>query len=223
MLFLLFGSSAAGKTVALAELRGRIANLAIHDFDEIGIPPGADTAWRHRANEEWIGRAPDWQGEGYDVLLAGQTPFGELLATPSAKRLEAISACLLDCEDETRVARLRARGPDRRARTAGDFQHYLRWAAWMRGHGSDPSWRTDVIQHESTLGEMCWSRWSQWRAGDPRWRVRVIDTSSLGVEEVARELVEWIDEERELFRSGAHPLASPTAYDEGEERPFGSS
>jgi hypothetical protein len=216
VLFLLFGSSAAGKTSALDALRGRVASLAVHDFDEIGVPSNADTAWRHRADEQWIGRALDYQAEGVDLLLSGQTPFGELLAAPSAERLKAISACLLDCDDETRAARLRARGPEWFARVAGDLQDHLSWAAWMRRHAADPSWRTDVIRDAVTADEMHWSRWSSWRAGDPRWRVRVIDTSTRSVEEVAGELAAWIDEERALFRSGAHPLADATAY---EERP----
>jgi hypothetical protein len=80
VLFLPFGSGAAGKTFALAALQGRVPDLAIHDFDEIGVPAGADTAWRHRAIEQWVRRALEYQAEGTDVLLAGQTPFGELLA-----------------------------------------------------------------------------------------------------------------------------------------------
>lgn len=207
MLFLLFGSSAAGKTSALGPLRGRVANLAVHDFDEIRIPPGADTAWRHRANEEWLRRALDYQAEGTDLLLAGQTPFGELLAAPSASRLDAISGCLIDCDDATRMARLRARGPEWLERTGGELQDYLNWAAWMREHAADPSARAEVIRHESTANEMSWRRWSDWHAGDPRWRVRVIDTSALPVEGVAAELVEWIREERALLRSGEHPLS----------------
>lgn len=207
MLFLLFGSSCAGKTFALRELRGRVGGLAIHDFDEIGVPAGADTGWRHRANERWLRRALDHQAEGVDVLLAGQTPLGELLATPSASRLKAVSACLIDCDDETRLARLRARGPEWLERTGGHVQAYLDWAAWMREHAADPTSRAEVIRDETTLHEMCWSRWSSWRADDPRWRVRVIDTSVLPVEDVARDLVDWIAEERELFRSGAHPLS----------------
>lgn len=216
MLFLLFGSSAAGKTFVLDALRGRIGDLAVHDFDEIDVPPDADTAWRHRANEQWVLWALDYQREGTDLLLAGQTPFGELLAAPSASRLEAISACLVDCDDETRIARLRARGPEWFARTGGDLQDYLNWAAWMRHHAADPSWQTEVIRHEATLDEMRWSRWAGWRAGDPRWRVRVIDTSALPVEEVAGELAEWINDERALLRSGAHPLGDAAAYDQSE-------
>ena len=217
MLFLLFGSSAAGKTFAIDELRGRVAHLAVHDFDEIGVPPGPDTAWRHRANEHWVRRALGYQEEGADLLLAGQTPFGELLAAPSAPRLEAISACLIDCADETRVARLQARGPEWFARTAGDLEDYLSWAAWMREHAADPSWRPDVIRHEATEDEMRWSRWSGWTAADPRWRVRTIDTSAQPVEQVAAALVEWIEEERELVRSGTHPLTGRAAYDQDEE------
>jgi hypothetical protein len=216
--FLLFGSSAAGKTFAIDRLRARrVTHLAVHDFDEIGVPPGADTAWRHRANEQWVRQALVYQDEGSDLLLAGQTPFGELLATPSAPRLEAISACLLDCDDQTLLARLRARGPEWLARTAGELQDYLAWAAWMREHAADPSWRPEVIRHEATEDEMRWSRWSGWTAADPRWRVRVIDTSARPVEQVAARLVEWVEEVRALVRSGSHPLAGGAAYDQDDE------
>lgn len=206
MLFLLFGSSAAGKTVTLDALRGRVADLAIHDFDEIVVPAGADTAWRHRANEEWLRRALEYQEEGTDMLLAGQTPFGEVLAAPSASQQAAISACLIDCDDETRSARIQARGPEWCARTGGKLQDYLNWAAWMRAHASYPSWRIDVIRHEGSESEMHWSRWAEWAAGDPRWHVRVIDTSAMPAEEVTTNLIEWINEERALLREGKHPL-----------------
>jgi hypothetical protein len=207
MLFLLFGSSAAGKTFAVNALCHHVDDLAIHDFDEIGVPPGANTAWRQRANEQWIRRALEYQADGVDLLLAGQTPYGELLAAPSATSLEAISACLIDCDDDTRVERLQARGSEWFARSGGELQDYLNWAAWMRGHAADPSWQTDVIQIDAAGTEMHWSRWIDWRAGDPRWRVRVIDTSAVPVEEVAVRLIEWIEDEKAVLRLGAHPLA----------------
>lgn len=206
MFFLLFGSSGSGKTLVLDALRSRVDRLAIHDFDEVGVPPGADLAWRHRATEQWVRRAIECQAGRTDLLLAAQTPLGELLAVPSASRLEAISACLLDCDDATRAARLRARGPEWLSRTGGTLRDYLNWAGWMRDHAAEPTSRVEVIRCEAAWKEMCWSRWSGWRAGDRRWRVRVIDTSAASVEEVTDELVEWIDEERALFRSGAHPL-----------------
>lgn len=204
MLFLVFGSSAAGKTFALNAVRGRIGDLAIHDFDEIGVPSHADMTWRQRSNEVWIARAIEYQVRGVDLLLAGQTPIGELLASPSASSLEAISACLIDCDDETRVARLYGRGPQSE-RSGGDLDAYLAWAEWMRRHADDPRWRPDVIR-EGAAEDLHWGRWSDWRRGDPRWRVHVVDTTTHPVEDVAMRLCAWIDEERALVRSGTHPL-----------------
>lgn len=207
MLFLLFGSAGAGKTAALEALRRRaLPGLAIHDFDEIGVPPRADLAWRQRGNEHWVRRALEYQRERVDLLLAGQTPLGELLATPSAQRLEAISACLLDCDDATRLARLRPRGRGWIARGGGRLRDYFNWAEWMRRHAADPTWRTAVIRQPETGIEMHWERWIGWSAGDPRWRVRVLDTTGLGIEQAADELVDWIAAERELAKSGEHPL-----------------
>jgi hypothetical protein len=211
VLFLLFGSSAAGKTVTLNALRGQVTDLAIHDFDEIDVPADADTAWRHRATEEWVQRALAYQANGTDLLLAGQTPIGELLAAPSASQLNAISACLLDCDDETRLARLHARGPEWLARVPGDLEGYLNWADWMRRHAADPQWMKHVIQVPGSEDEMRWSRWDDWRAGDPRWRVRVVDTSTAAVEEIAADVARWVDEERASFHAGTHPLPGPAS------------
>jgi hypothetical protein len=214
VLFLVFGSSAGGKTTALNALRKRMPDFAIHDFDEVGVPPGPDTAWRHRANEQWVQRALEYQAEGTDLLLAGQTPYGELLAAPSAPLLDGISGCLVDCSDEIRAARLEGRGATWFPRSAGALQseftwpewiqRHLDWAAWMRAHAADPTWRTSVIKDDETAGEMHWSRWGDWRPGDPRWRVRVIDTSDSSPEEVADELLEWVAEER---NAKMHPPA----------------
>jgi hypothetical protein len=206
VLLLIFGSSAAGKTCALEEVRRRrTPDLAIHDFDEVGVPSRADRTWRQHANEVWIGRALHYQSQGLDLLLAAQTPFGELLASPSALLLEAISACLIDCDDTTRAARLRARGSKWFERSGGDLQAYLGWADWMRRHAEDPMWRPDVIR-DGAAEELHWERWSDWQRGDPRWRVWVIDSATLPVERVPDQLSAWIAEERALVLSGAHPL-----------------
>ncbi len=206
MLFLVSGSSGAGKTTALNTLRGRLSGLAMHDFDEIEIPPEVDTAWRQQANEVWVRRGLEYEAEGSDLLLAGQTPFGELLATPSAPKLQAISACLLDCDAPTQIQRLAPRGQDWLTDSGGELQDFLNWAAWHRRHAIDPSWMLHVIRQPSSPPDLQWKRWTDWHAGDPRWRVRVIDTSPLSIDGVGDELAAWIEEERALFHRGAHPL-----------------
>jgi hypothetical protein len=205
VLFLIFGSSCSGKTTLLDALRMRRPELEIHDFDEIGVPTGADTAWRHRANEEWVRLALREQAEGRDFVLAGQTPLGELLAAPSAAKLDAISGCLLDCDDTDRLARMRGRGDDWAARFGDTLDDFVHWGAWLRGHARDPRFRPFVIKEQCDPG-MQWERWSEWRANDPRWRVRIVDTSGATVDAVADELERWLEEERELAREGRHPL-----------------
>jgi hypothetical protein len=213
VLFLLFGSSGAGKSAALDALRRGDPGLAVHDFDEIGVPAGADTAWRQEANEEWLRRALAYQEEGIDLLLAGQTPLGELLAGRSAPRLDAVSACLLDCDDETRAARLQSRGAEWLDGSDGTLQDVLNWGAWLRGHAADPEHRPEVIRGAPTDADMRWSRWAGWKRGDPRWRVRVVDTSALAIDDLAAELRAWIESERTLYRSGGHPLTGAALAD----------
>jgi hypothetical protein len=187
MLFLLFGSSASGKTTLVRRVAGRVDRVVGHDFDEIGVPAGADTAWRHRANAVWVERALEHQAQGVDLLLAGQTPLGELLASPRASELEAISGCLVDCDDDTRTARLQARGMP--------VDHYLPWAEWMRNHARDPQWMQHVIRIPETEGEMCWGRRIVWR-------VHTIDTSKLDRDAAAAELARWLESERASHARG---------------------
>src|SRR5262249_49539600 len=145
VLFLIFGSSCSGKTTVLDAIRERgLPRLEVHDFDEIGVPRDADGKWRQGANEIWVTRALAWQAAGLDLLLAGQTPLGELLATPSAVGIDAISACLLDCDDEARLARLAARPADWMTSDPKLWPHLLNWARWMREHAADPESRAAV-------------------------------------------------------------------------------
>jgi hypothetical protein len=185
MLFVVFGSSAAGKTTVLNELRGTVERLAVHDFDEIGVPADADTVWRHRANEVWVKRALELQADGIDLLLAGQSPLGELLASPSAGRLDGIEGLLLDVDDATRVSRLAARGDE----WVGRSERYLSWAAWMRAHAADRSHMEHVVRIAETERELVWDR-------PHDWQIEVLDTTHLSVEDVRDRLVEWVSRSR---------------------------
>jgi len=129
VLFVLTGSSAAGKTAVLSGLVAGVADLEPHDFDELGVPRGASRRWRQEATEEWTRRIIASPAAGRDTLIAGQSPIGEWLAVPSASALEGIAVCLLDVSDQIRVERLRRRSgaiaPD-----PVQFGHLLAWASW---------------------------------------------------------------------------------------------
>ncbi|MEV4348424.1 hypothetical protein AB0J83_28555 [Actinoplanes sp. NPDC049596] len=162
-----------------------------HDFDEVGVPAGADTAWRQRSTEEWIRRVLRYQEAGLDVLLTGQSPLGEVLACPSAVELNGIAACLLDVDDEVRWRRLAERDGgrwDERARRA-----FLGWGRWHRGHAADPRHAPEAITEGGWEG----MRWERRRDWDRHWPVRVIDTTGRTVEQTTADLVTWVNETRE--------------------------
>jgi energy-coupling factor transporter ATP-binding protein EcfA2 len=187
MLFLITGASGSGKTACLPALRALMPHVALHDFDERGVPLHADKAWRHRQAEAWIGVALGYQAAGQDMVLSGQVVPGEVLACPSAPRLAGLAACLLDCHDVRRVDRLRARPGGAEWAT----QDMLCWAAWQRMHAVDPRWRPDVIR-DGAWPEMRWERWADWARGDPRWQTWVLDTTDLRLDEVAARLAAWM-------------------------------
>jgi hypothetical protein len=194
MLLLLFGASAAGKTTVTSRLRGRLDGVSVHDFDEIGVPAQPTRRWRHDANERWLLRALEAERRDTDLLVAGQTPLGELLAAPSASRVR-VRGCLLDCDDDTRRARLSERGSGWLRHAGGTLADHLAWGAWMRAHAADPLDRLDVIRGEEGLE---WD-WLEQRDLREWWPVPVIpSTQPTGL--VEERVAEWVAHERALDR-----------------------
>ncbi len=165
----------------------------MHDFDEIGVPSGADTVWRQRSLEQWVLRAVDYQRDGLDMLLLGQSPLGEVLASPSAVELDGIAACVLDVGPDERWRRLEERDPGKWSDQAK--RAFVEWARWHRGHAADPRHRPSVIT-DGAWAPMRWERWAEWSAGDRRWVVPVFDTTDVPVEQSAAALRAWVDDAR---------------------------
>jgi hypothetical protein len=204
MLLTIAGSSCSGKTTA-ARACAEIERLVVHDFDEICVPVGADTTWRQLSTEQWIRRVLRYQAEGLDVLLTGQSPLGEVLASPSATELNGIAACLLDVDDRVRWHRLDNRDPGKW--DADAKRSFIGWARWHRGHAVDPHHQPEVIT-AAGWESMQWSRWSTWPTTDRRWTVRIIDTTERSVEQTAADMAQWIADARVDFASGQLSLAA---------------
>lgn len=188
VLFTIAGSSCSGKTTA-ARACASLGGLVVHDFDEIGVPSTADVGWRQRSLDRWLRRVLSYQNEGVDVMLLGQSPLGEVLASPSATHLDGVAACLLDVADDERLRRLEHRD---RGKWQGDAQRaFVDWARWHRGHATDPRYQQQVIT-SGGWPEMAWERWKDWTRDDPRWAVTVVDTTGRTVEESSTELQRWV-------------------------------
>lgn len=203
MLLVVAGSSCSGKTTAVRACT-EMAKLVVHDFDEIGVPSGADTEWRQRGMEHWIRRVLRYQAGGLDVVLTGQSPLGEVLASPSATRLNGIAVCLVDVDDAVRRQRLGKRDPGKWTHQATEA--FIWWARWHRAHAGDPRYRPEAIT-AAGWERMRWSRWNDWASADPRWTVRVIDTTGRTVEQSAANIAQWISEARSDLASGRLELA----------------
>jgi hypothetical protein len=191
MLLMLTGSSCSGKTTLAFAVAagGRVPMLAVHDFDEVGVPANPERGWRNRMTEFWVRRALAYQADGVDLLLTGQSPLGELLAAPSAPALNGIAVCLVDVEDEVRRARLTERDAGRWSPKAVDA--FLGWAAWHRGHAVDPRHLPEALT-EGSWPDMAWHRWSTWTADDRRWHTDLLDTTVDPLAHCVARTEQWI-------------------------------
>lgn len=199
-MFFISGASGSGKTSLLPLLRNLLPDIDVEEFDSVGVPPDADTAWRQRTTEAWIQKAVSREASGREMLLVGHVQYGEVLACLTASRLSSISMCLLDCADPVRIARIRARDGHSRWAT----MEMLSWASFQRMHAVDPQWYPDVLQKHGAAG-MQWQRWSDWQQGDSRWQVSVIDTSTQTLAESAQCVAEWV-RENQSERTAKNPV-----------------
>ena len=201
MFLLITGASGTGKssarTAIAAELEPEVVCVELGNV--VPIPAWPTLAWRQESTEAVVRLALEHQAEGRHLLLSGDPVApGEVLAAPSADRLDGIRACLLHADPEAQEARLRSRGDP-----TALFPDHVAFAAWMRGHAADPSHVPEVL---TTGGwdQMRWERWTDGRAGDPGWKVTTIDTSPLDLDEVAAEVLAWA---RASLRGETPPLA----------------
>jgi hypothetical protein len=144
MFLLVSGASGAGKSTArrlvAGELEPGVECVELHDV--VAMPRAPTLAWRQRATEAVVCHALKLQEDGRHVLLAGDpVAAGEVLAAPSADRLDGIAVCLLDVARDTQAARLVARGD-----VPTLLVHHVAFADWMREHAADPHHRLEVLQ-----------------------------------------------------------------------------
>jgi hypothetical protein len=203
MFLLLTGASGVGKSTVRGLLEDELTpEVRCAELGHIvPIPRAPDVAWRQQATEVVVCHALEEQRRGRHFLLAGDPVApGELLAAPSADRLDAIAVCLLDCQPDAQRRRLAERGDP-----PVTLDAHLGFAAWMLGHVRDPQHRPEVIR-TGGWPEMRWERWSSWRAGDRRWRFTEIDTTTLSPRDAAAEVIAWC--RRALCGGGDLALAS---------------
>jgi N-acetylglutamate synthase-like GNAT family acetyltransferase len=182
-LYFIGGASGSGKTAVMPYLKDLLGDgIAVYDFDDIGVPDGADKKWRQESTEKWLQKLLI---DGKDALLLGQIVLGEILSCPSAKQIDKINFCLLDVSDFKRIGRLKKRN------TYGADQNMLNWAAWLRMHNQDPRWTPHVIE-EDAASIMDFTKLSTLKSYEEVANIKTLDTTNLSLHEVAMELADWV-------------------------------
>ncbi len=183
MMLLVTGASGVGKSTVRALIAAELApDVRAVELTQIAGPPTWERGWRQRAVEQVVQVALAEGEAGRHLLLAGDpVPPGEVLAAPSADRLDGFAACLLDCGPEEQQRRLRERGDPEDL-----LPHHLAFAEWMREHARDPRRRLEVI--DAGWEEMHWERLPK------AWDVAEIDTTELSPAEAADRVLAWCRE-----------------------------
>jgi GTPase SAR1 family protein len=183
-IFFIGGASGSGKTAVIPALKEELSsNFLIYDFDDIGIPENANTSWRQEATEKWLQKIISDQK---DVCLLGQMVLGEIMACPTAAKLEKINYCLLDVYDFERIQRIESRGSKGEA-----TQGMLNWASWLRMHTKDLQWTQSVIK-ESSWQNMNFSVWDGMHQWPAKVNTYILDTTKQTILQTAQLLSKWI-------------------------------
>ena len=181
MLLLLTGASGVGKSTCRVAIETALGDeLDCVEFrDVVELPAAPNVAWRQRSVEAVVQRA---LAGDRDLLLAGDPVApGELIAAPSADRLDRIAVCLLDCDAASQTERLRRRGDPEEL-----LPRHVAFADWMREHVRDPGHMPEAIMSNG------WDamRWERLAGAD--WSFDVIDTSGRAPADVAADALAWV-------------------------------
>ncbi len=200
-LYFIGGASGSGKTAVMPHLKKLLGDgIAVYDFDDIGVPEGADKKWRQESTEKWLQKL---LSEGKDACLLGQIVLGEILSCPSAKQIDKVNFCLLDVNDFERIQRLKKRN------TYGADQNMLNWSAWLRMHTRDPQWAQHVLKEDCWHG-LDFSAWDQLADWDRKAIVKIFDTTRLTISQVSESIAHWIirtnDQTAELIPNAAYKI-----------------
>jgi energy-coupling factor transporter ATP-binding protein EcfA2 len=185
---LVTGASGAGKSTVRRLIAGDLSPEVecVELAGVVDIPRVMTKAWRQEATEAVVQRAVELQGDGRHLLLSGDpVAAAEVLAAPSADRLDAVAVCLLDLEPNVQAARLAERGDDPTL-----LVHHQAFAAWMRAQAHDPRHMLEVVTTDG------WDamRWERLDGLDPDagdWNMHVVEASRLSTEQAAEAVLSW--------------------------------
>lgn len=84
--FFITGTSGSGKSTLVDYFKKELSFAAVHDFDEGGVPEGADEIWRRMRTNEWLEKARTYQQNGKTTIICGVSVPEEVKNSSAYKR-----------------------------------------------------------------------------------------------------------------------------------------
>lgn len=112
-IYFISGVSGVGKTSVMRCLKLLLpTSFEIHDFDERGVPAGADHLWRINETRYWIELGSQKVEQGLSFVVCGFANPDEIADIQKDFSTVEIETILLDADDEVIEQRLRNRNQD---------------------------------------------------------------------------------------------------------------
>lgn len=170
--FFVTGSSGAGKSTLVKELRqAALSNVAVYDFDELGVPLDADQSWRIATTRQWLDTSKDNAAKGVTTVVLGLTHPAEVDAIAREVGI-TIRYCMLEVESEELKRRLlayRFSTPER----VGNLQKY--------GGVTPEQFFENNERHVAQI-----------RAEAIQQHAYMLDTTHLTPQQVCLEIIDWL-------------------------------
>ncbi len=168
-IYFISGVSGVGKTTAMPHLKTLLPHsFEIHDFDEGGVPAGADHEWRKQRTREWINLANQKSKEGIVVVVCGIANPEEI--EPIKKDFSDLEIKTILLDGEVNIIEERLRNRNRNNVIKADLERVV-------GSAED-----FIIANSNFLPVL--------REIYKKYNYPIIDTSHMEPQEVAEKIVE---------------------------------
>lgn len=135
-IFFITGTSGSGKTTLVNYLKIILSQalFEVYDFDENGVPPDADKAWRQETTDYWLMKAQKNNEQNKSTIVCGVSVPSEI-ASSLKKPAMPIYFGFIKVDDETIKQRLKMRGWDEQLIQDNiNWSHYLESEVKKQNH-----------------------------------------------------------------------------------------
>lgn len=122
------GTSGAGKSTLVNNLKNmNLSNCEIHDFDEGGVPEGADENWRRERTNQWVNLCTENYSNGISTIICGVCVPNEIKACEKYTDSLNIAYGFIEISETVILERLANRSWDNIT-----IENNINWAKYLK-------------------------------------------------------------------------------------------